>query len=107
VLRAVSGGVTRRKVQTVVIGPLADSNAPFERAFAAQYGSDVTATSKASPTQLAATTRLASRLCIKSRALVPSSGPQRCRAGQGSMSPLRCRSGPRPAPRTAHTRRGR
>jgi len=74
VLRAVSGGVTRRTVQAVVIGvvvlvstaaatlapgPLVDSNAPLERAFAAQHGSEVTATAKASPAQLAATTRLA------------------------------------------------
>ena len=59
VLRAVSGGVTRRKVQAVVIGlvvlvstaaatlapgPLADVNAPLERAFAAQHGAEVTAT---------------------------------------------------------------
>ena len=74
VLRAVSGGVTRRKVQAVVIGlvvlvftaasalapgPLADVNAPLERAFAAQHGAEVTATVKASPAQLAATTGLA------------------------------------------------
>jgi putative ABC transport system permease protein len=70
----VSGGATRSKVQTVVIrlavmastatatlalGPLADPSAPFERAFAAQHGSEVTATAKASPAQLAATTGLA------------------------------------------------
>ena len=74
VLRAVSGGVTRRKVQAVVIGlvvlvstaaatlapgPLADVNAPLERAFAAQHGAEVTATAKASLAQLAATTGLA------------------------------------------------
>ena len=73
-LRAVSGGVTRRKVQAVVIGlvvlvstaaatlapgPLADVNAPLERAFAAQHGAEVTATAKASLAQLAATTGLA------------------------------------------------
>lgn len=73
-LRAVSGGVTRRKMQTVVIGLvilvstaaatlalglLVDSNAPFARAVTARHGSEVTAMSKASPTQLAATTRLA------------------------------------------------
>jgi len=53
VLRAVSGGVTRRKVQTVVIftvllvstasatlglGLLLDSNSPFQRSFAAHGG---------------------------------------------------------------------
>ena len=35
-------------------GPLADPSAPSERAFAAQHGSEVTATAKASPAQLAA-----------------------------------------------------
>jgi len=74
VLRAVPGGVTRRKVQAVVIGlavlvsaaaaalaagPLADPSGPSERAFAAQHGSEVTATAKASPARLAATTSLA------------------------------------------------
>ena len=74
VLRAVPGGVTRRKVQAVVIGlavlasaaaaalaagPLADPSGPSERAFAAQHGSEVTATARASPAQLAATTGLA------------------------------------------------
>ena len=74
VLRAVPGGVTRRTVQAVVIftvllvstaagtlafGLLFDSNAPFERAFAGRHGSEVTAASKASPAQLAATTGLA------------------------------------------------
>src|SRR6516164_4144907 len=74
VLRAVSDGVIRRKVQAVVIGlvvlvftaaaalapgPLADVSAPLERAFAAQHGAEVTATAKASPAQLAATTGLA------------------------------------------------
>ena len=73
-LRAVSGGVTRRKVQTVVLGLvitvttaagtlalglLVDSNAPFDHAFAAQHGAEVTATSTASPAQLAATTHVA------------------------------------------------
>ena len=74
VLRAVSAGVTRREVQAVVIGlvalvstaavtlalgPRAEASAPFDRAFAAQHGSEVTATAKASPVQLAATTGLA------------------------------------------------
>ena len=74
VLRAVSGGVTRRKVQAVVIGlvvlvftaaatltlrPPVDSSAPFDHAFATQHGSEVTTASKASPAQLAATTGLA------------------------------------------------
>ena len=73
-LHAVSGGATRGKVQAVVIGlvalvstaavtlalgPRADASAPFERAFAARHGSEVTAASTASPAQLAATTRLA------------------------------------------------
>jgi putative ABC transport system permease protein len=44
---------------TLALGLLVDSNAPFDHAFAAQHGSEVTATSKASPAQLAATTRLA------------------------------------------------
>ena len=74
VLHAVSGGATRGKVQAVVIGlvalgstaavtlalgPRADASAPFERAFATQHGSEVTATARASPAQLAATTGLA------------------------------------------------
>jgi len=74
VLHAVSGGATRGKVQAVAIGlvalvstaavtlalgPRADASAPFERAFATQHGSEVTATAKASPAQLAATTGLA------------------------------------------------
>ena len=69
--RAVPGGVTRRRAQTVVIftvllvstaagtlafGLLFDSSAPFERAFAARHGAEVTATVTASPAQLAATT---------------------------------------------------
>ena len=74
--RAVSGGVTRRKVQTVVIftvllvstasatlglGLLLDSNDPFQHAFAAQRGADVTASidaAKVTAGQLAATRRL-------------------------------------------------
>jgi putative ABC transport system permease protein len=76
VLRAVSGGVTRRKVQTIVIftvllvstasaalglGLLLDSNAPFQHAFAAQRGAEVTASidaTKAASGQLASTQRL-------------------------------------------------
>ena len=74
VVRAARGGLSGRRVQAIVIGLvvfastaastlalglLADSNAPFNRAFAAQHGADVTATvTGASPAQLAATTRL-------------------------------------------------
>jgi putative ABC transport system permease protein len=76
VLRAVSGGVTRRKVQTVVIftvllvstasatlglGLLLDSNGPFQHAFAAQRGAEVTASidaTRAASGQLASTQRL-------------------------------------------------
>jgi putative ABC transport system permease protein len=58
-LRAARGGLTGRRVQTVVIslvvlaataactlalGMLVDSNAPFDHAFAAQHGAQVTAT---------------------------------------------------------------
>ena len=72
-VRAARGGLSGRRVQAVVIGLvvlvataastlalglLVDSNAPFDHAFAAQHGSEVTATSKASPAQLAATARL-------------------------------------------------
>jgi putative ABC transport system permease protein len=76
VIRAVSGGVTRRKVQTVVIftvllvstasatlglGLLLSSNSPFQHAFAAQRGAEVAASidpTKATAGQLAATGRL-------------------------------------------------
>jgi putative ABC transport system permease protein len=76
VARAVGGGLTRRKVQTLVIGLvllvstgacvlalglIVDSNAPFDRAFAAQHGADVVATvdqAVATPGQLAAAARL-------------------------------------------------
>jgi putative ABC transport system permease protein len=75
VLRAMRGGLTRRRVQAVVIGVVllvstgasvlglalaVDSNAPFDDAFAAQRGADatVTADSAASPAELAATRRL-------------------------------------------------
>jgi putative ABC transport system permease protein len=72
-VRAARGGLSGRRVQAIVIGLvvlaataaatlalglLVDSNAPFDHAFAAQHGSEVTATAKASPTQLAATIRL-------------------------------------------------
>jgi putative ABC transport system permease protein len=74
--RALRGGVTRLRVQTLVIGLvllvstaasvlglalLVDSNAPFDSAFAAQHGADVTVTvdaSKATTAQLTATKRL-------------------------------------------------
>ncbi len=76
VLQALGGGLTRRRVQTIVITVAAlvstgtavvglalaiDSSAPFTRAFAAQRGADVTAAidpSVASSAELAATTRL-------------------------------------------------
>jgi len=74
VVRAARGGLSGRRVQAIVIGLvvfasvaaatlalglLVDSSAPFNHAFAAQRGADVTATvSGASGTQLAATTRL-------------------------------------------------
>src|SRR5215472_2198666 len=44
---------------TLALGLLVDSNAPFDHAFAARHGSEVTAATQASPAQLAATTRLA------------------------------------------------
>ena len=76
VARVVAGGLTRRKVQSLVIGLVllvsngacvlalalvVDSSAPFDRAFAAQRGADVVATvdrAVATPGQLAATARL-------------------------------------------------
>ena len=76
VLRAMRGGLTRRRVQAVVIAVVllvstgasvlglalaADSNAPFDRAFAAQRGADATVTinsSLATLAELAATGRL-------------------------------------------------
>ncbi|HEY6312588.1 MAG TPA: FtsX-like permease family protein [Streptosporangiaceae bacterium] len=69
-VRAARGGLSGRRVQAVVIGlvvlistaastlalgMLVDSNAPFDHAFAAQHGSQVTATSSATAAQLAAT----------------------------------------------------
>jgi putative ABC transport system permease protein len=74
--RVLRGGLTRRPVQALVIGLvllvstgasvlglalLVDSNAPFDTAFAAQHGADVTVTvdaAKATTAQLAATRRL-------------------------------------------------
>src|SRR5215469_5496972 len=72
-VRAARGGLSGRRVQTMVIGLvllistaastlalglLVDSNAPFDHAFAAQHGSEVTATAQASTARLAATTHL-------------------------------------------------
>jgi len=72
-VRAARGGLSGRRVQAMVIGLvvlvataastlalglLVDSNAPFDHAFAAQHGSQVTATTSASAAQLAATTGL-------------------------------------------------
>jgi putative ABC transport system permease protein len=70
---AARGGLSGRRVQAIVIGLvvfcstaaatlalglLVDSNAPFNQAFAAQHGADVTATvTGASPAELAATAR--------------------------------------------------
>jgi putative ABC transport system permease protein len=74
--RAVRGGLSRRRVQTIVVGLVTlistcatalalalvvDSNAPFDDSFAAQHGADVTATvslARVTPAQLAASTRL-------------------------------------------------
>src|SRR5580658_5332388 len=76
VRRAVRGTISRRRVQTLVIGVVAlvsaaasvlglalaaDSNAPFDKSFAAQHGADVTATfstSRATSAAIAATRRL-------------------------------------------------
>ena len=67
-VRAARGGLSGRRVQAMVIGLvllvstaastlalglLVDSNAPFDHAFAAQHGSEVTAATTASPAQLA------------------------------------------------------
>jgi putative ABC transport system permease protein len=72
-VRAARSGLSGRRVQTGVIGLvllistaastlalglLVDSNAPFDHAFAAQHGSQVTATVQASTAQLAATAHL-------------------------------------------------
>ena len=71
--RAARGALSGRRVQAMVIclvvlvatatctlalGLLVDSNAPFDHAFAAHHGAEVTATTSASAAQLAATTRL-------------------------------------------------
>ena len=76
VARAATGGLTRRKVQTIVIGLVllvstgasvlalalvADSSSPFDHAFAAQRGAHVVATvdpARATGAELAATKRL-------------------------------------------------
>jgi putative ABC transport system permease protein len=72
-VRAARGGLSGRRVQAVVIGVvllvstaastlalglLVDSNSPFDKAFAAQHGSEVTATAQATTAQLAATAHL-------------------------------------------------
>jgi putative ABC transport system permease protein len=74
--RVAGGGLTRRRLQTIVIGLVllvscaasvlalglvVESQSPFDRAFAAQHGADVTAAinpGRASAAQLAATTHL-------------------------------------------------
>jgi putative ABC transport system permease protein len=74
--RAIRGGITRKRVQTLAIGLvllvstaasvlalalLVDSNAPFDKAFTAQHGAHVVVTfdpAKATLSQLAATKRL-------------------------------------------------
>ena len=72
-VRAARGGLSGRRVQAMVIGVvllvstaastlalglLVDSNSPFDQAFAAQHGSEVTATAQATTAQLAATAHL-------------------------------------------------
>jgi putative ABC transport system permease protein len=72
-VRAARGGLSGRRVQAVVIGLvllistaastlalglLVDSNSPFDKAFAAQHGSEVTTTALATTAQLAATAHL-------------------------------------------------
>ena len=72
-VRVARSGLSGRRVQTMVIGVvllvstaastlalglLVDSNAPFDHAFAAQHGSQVTATVQATTAQLAATAHL-------------------------------------------------
>jgi putative ABC transport system permease protein len=77
VVRAARGGLGGRRLQAIIIclvvlaataastlalGMLADAHSPFDHAFAVQRGADDTVTvdtSKATPAQLAATTRLA------------------------------------------------
>ena len=73
--QAVRGGVSRRRVQTLVIGLVllvstaasllalalvVDSSAPFDHSFAAQHGADLAAVvnpARATPAELAATAR--------------------------------------------------
>src|SRR6202035_5866611 len=72
-VRAARSGLSGRRVQTggiglvllistaastLALGLLVDSNAPFDHAFAAQHGSQVTATVQASAAQLGATAHL-------------------------------------------------
>jgi putative ABC transport system permease protein len=72
-VRAARSGLSGRHVQAIVIGVvllvstaastlalglLVDSNAPFDHAFAAEHGSEVTATAQAATAQLAATAHL-------------------------------------------------
>ena len=72
-VRAARGGLSGRRVQAIVIGLvllvstaastlalglLVDSNSPFDQAFAAQHGSEVTATAQATTAQLAASAHL-------------------------------------------------
>ena len=72
-IKAARRGLSGRKTQTLVIsavvlvataastlalGLLVDSNAPFDHAFAAQHGADLTATASTSPAELAATAKL-------------------------------------------------
>ena len=77
VARAVRGGLTRRRTQTIVIGLVVlvstaasvlalalvvDSNAPFDHAFTAQRGADVVTaidSARATPAGLASASRLA------------------------------------------------
>jgi len=76
IIRAARGGLGGRRLQAVIIGlvalastaastlalaMLADSSSPFDRAFAAQHGANVTATlaTSATPAQLAATAHAA------------------------------------------------
>src|ERR1700728_2461803 len=107
VLRAMRGGLTRRRVQAAVIGVVllvstaasvlglalaVDSNAPFDHAFAAQRGADATATvdsAAASPRELAATRRLpqvscAAGPCPEAAATRQLGGPSGCTPAPGS-----------------------
>jgi putative ABC transport system permease protein len=115
VARAVAGGLTRRKMQTLVIGLVllvstgacvlalglvADSAAPFDSAFAAQHGADVVATvdgAVATPARLAATTRLPEvtaaagpypEATISPRLPVPQGQGQGQGQGQATLPPM-------------------